>query len=109
MIPNQLYHDVQSTFMDAIYCCAKMKIYAPSKSLFLVLNGTDVLERLFGNVRLHVKTGLDALEFINCVTAMIECGNIITQHPEWEKGSRCQDGFAWTTQIQQIGMQLIYV
>ena len=96
LIPSQTYHDLQSTFIDAIFCCAKMKIHAPSKALYLVLTGTDSLERFFGNVRLSCKTGLDALEFINC--AMAACGEILSNHSDWEKKSDTDFTAAWRYQ-----------
>ena len=33
VIPNQLYHDLQATFSDALFCCAKAKIYFPDAFL----------------------------------------------------------------------------
>ena len=86
LILAQLYHDIQATFIDAIFCCIKMQFYYPSKSLFWVRNGTDILERFFGNVSLHMKTGLDALEMINCATAMAACDETMTNHPDWQTG-----------------------
>ena len=65
-----------------------MPYFVASKPLFLVQNGTDILERFFGNVRLHMKTGLDALKMINCATAMTTCDEIMMNHPDWQKGSR---------------------
>ena len=85
LIPAQLYHDIQVTFIDAIFCCTKMQIYCPSKPLFLVQNGTDILEQFFVNVILHMKTELDALE---CATAMAACDEIMANHADWQKGSR---------------------
>lgn len=40
-IPNQLYHDIQCTFIDTIYCIAKLQISAPEESFYTALNGTD--------------------------------------------------------------------
>ena len=50
IMPAQLYHDLQATFLDALFCCAKMKEHCPSEPLYLVLAGTDPEERWFGNV-----------------------------------------------------------
>ena len=46
------------------------------------------MERFFGNVRLHMKTGLDAPKMINCAIAMAACNEIMTNHPDWQEGSR---------------------
>ena len=51
-LPNQLYHDIQSTFEDAFYCATKWKLHHPDLPLYLMLCSNDVLERLFGNLRL---------------------------------------------------------
>lgn len=43
-IPNQLYHDIQSTFEDSFYCAAKWKVHCPDLPLYLMLLSNDVLE-----------------------------------------------------------------
>lgn len=68
VIPNQLYHDQQASFIDALFCCGKAQIYFPGEPLFLFLNGTDPLERIFGILRLKVKNvSLDYLTLIYCI------------------------------------------
>ena len=90
VIPNQLYHDLQTTFIDAIFCCAKAQVYFPDKPLFLVLNGTDSLERIFGILRLKVKNAsMDYLTLLHCIGSMLRCDEILTtKHPDWSKKSR---------------------
>ena len=87
LIPNQLYHDLQSTFIDALFCCGKAKIYFPDKPLFLVLKGTDPLERIFGVARMKNKNAsMDYLTLVQCFASMIKCDEIMTvKHPEWSK------------------------
>ena len=82
IIPNQLYHDLQSTFIDALFCCAKAKIFFPNDPLYLVLNGTDPLERIFGILHIQMKNlGMDYLP--------IKCDKLLSyKHLDWLKKSR---------------------
>ena len=60
-IPTQLYHDIQCTLIDTVYCVAKLQISSPEASFYTALNGTDPEERWFGNVRMAMKhKNLDA-------------------------------------------------
>ena len=83
VIPNVLYHDLQGTFQNVFYCAAKYKVYHPHSPLFLMLLGTDVLERLFGNMRMKLKSGFDNLDIIFCSRAMEEVDRIMESHPSW--------------------------
>ena len=91
-MPSQLYHDLQATFIDALFCCAKAKVFFPSKPLYLVLNGTDPLERFFGNARLSNRgNNTDALGLINIARSLSACDDLlINKHPEWSTKSRSQ-------------------
>ena len=90
LLPNQLYHDLQSTFIDALFCCAKAQIYFPNEPLYLVLNGTDPLERIFGVLRMNIKNAsMDYLTLVQCLGSMIKCDEILTmKHPEWSRKVR---------------------
>ena len=55
IMPSQLYHDLQASFQDALFCCAKAKEYTPDQPLYLMLDGTDLLERFFGDMSLNFK------------------------------------------------------
>ena len=83
-LSNQLYHDIQCTFMDAFYCAAKYKEYHPDEPLFIMLCANDVLERYFGNVRLKYKHSIvDNLELIFATRAIQLCGEMMVKHPDW--------------------------
>ena len=75
IIPNQLYHDLQST-------------YLPDLPVFLILLGSDSFERLFGNMRMKFgATGMDSLHLIFCSHAMKECQDILEKHPSWTRST----------------------
>ncbi|XP_066920943.1 uncharacterized protein [Clytia hemisphaerica] len=83
-IPNQLYHDLQSTFIDTIFCIAKLQIDAPTQSFYTALNGTDPAERFFGNCRMSFgHKNLDAFELINSSSSISLCDEILSNHPKW--------------------------
>ena len=88
-LPNQLYHDIQSTFEDAFYCATKWKLHHPDLPLYLMLCSNDVLERLFGNLRLKYRhCTIDNLEIIYGARAMQACTNMMTKHPDWFQKNR---------------------
>ena len=88
VIPNQLFHDLQATFQDAIFCCSKLKLLCPSLPLYLVRNGTDPLERYFGNVRIvNHNNSIDYLEFLNSSSAVKGIDFMINdKHVTWGRG-----------------------
>ena len=96
LMPSQLYHDIQASFIDAVFCCAKAKEYCPNEPLYLLLDGTDLAERLFGNIRLHFKgSNYNNLEMINCARSMATCDQMLmVNHPDWVKKSRVQSRLA---------------
>ena len=88
ILPSQLYHDLISTFENVFFCAAKYKVYHPNKPLLLVLLGTDVLERVFGNMRMkYGLNGFDSLELLYCCRAMRRIMDIFNCHPDWTKKS----------------------
>ncbi len=92
LMPSQLYHDLQNTFLDTLYCCIKGKIYFPEKPFYSVLNGTDMAERFFGNTRIQYRgNDMSYLDFTNAARSIAACDDILTnKHPEWAKQSRVQ-------------------
>ena len=88
-LPNQLYHDIQATFEDSYYCATKWKIYHPYEPLYLMLCSNDVIERMFGNIRMrYSQTSLDNLELINSARAMKACTETMMKHPSWTRKNR---------------------
>ena len=90
LMPVQLYNDLRCTFHDALLCAAKLQISSPEKPLYLVINGTDPLERYFGTGRMHNHSNvMDSLGLINVSRSMAECSQILVEkHPNWSKKSR---------------------
>ena len=78
---------MQATFSDALFCCTKAKIYFPDEPLYLVLDGTDPLECIFGVLRMKNKNAsMDYLMLTHCITSMIKCNDILTmKHADWSK------------------------
>ena len=92
LMPAQLYHDLQATFIDALFCAAKAKEYCPSEPLYYVQSGTDPLERWFGNVRLTFRgSNYTALDMVNTARSTAAADKILSvKHPEWNSSSRVQ-------------------
>ena len=88
VLPNQLYHDLQSTFQNIYFGAAKFQVYHPLLPFFIVLLGNDAEERFFGNVRLkYGLNGLDTPNLLYCTQAMKEMMKIMSHHPEWTRNS----------------------
>ena len=92
ILPSQLYHDLQCTFINGLISCAKGKAFFPDSPLYFVLDGTDPLERFFGNCRMQYKSkGMNTLEMIDLSRGISSCDNILMNvHPEWSKKGRVQ-------------------
>lgn len=92
LMPSQLYHDLQATFIDFLFCCAKSKELCPSEPFYSVQNGSDSAERWFGNVRLVYKgSNFTALDMVNAARSTSAADMILTvKHPEWNSSSRVQ-------------------
>ena len=90
VIANQLYYDLQSTFVDALFCGVKASIYFPDKPLYLVQNGTDPLERTFARGRMVLNNQTDdALSLTNALSTIEEVDSVLTEkHPEWQHKTR---------------------
>ena len=107
-LPNQLYQDIQSTLEDAFYCATKWKLHHPDLPLYLMLCSNDVLERLFGNLRLKYRQcAIDNLEIIYGARAMQACTNMMTKHPDWFQKNRNVMQRVWIILIPRIGEQKI--
>ena len=88
-LPNQLYHDIQATFEDTFYCAVKWKIYHSNEPLYLMLCSNDVLERLFGNLRLKYRhCSIDNLELLYATRSMQLCTDMMQKHPDWFSKNR---------------------
>ena len=88
-VPNQLYHDTQCTFVDKVFCVAKLQISASESSFYTALNGTDPGERFYGNFRMSFgHKNLDAFELANSASSIAMCDEILQKHPDWVKKSR---------------------
>lgn len=89
-IPVQLYFDVMSMIKNVYYCVAKTQIDNPGGSFWIILLGTDGLEKVFGKVRTMIgnDTNADQLQLTNRIDGAVQCINILEEHPEWGGGSR---------------------
>ncbi|PPR07576.1 hypothetical protein CVT26_002325 [Gymnopilus dilepis] len=89
-IPVQLYFDVMSMIKNVYFCVAKTQIDNPTAQFWIILLGTDGLEKVFGKVRTMVggDTNADQLQLANRIDGAVQCINILEEHPEWGAGSR---------------------
>ncbi|KJA25111.1 hypothetical protein HYPSUDRAFT_135245 [Hypholoma sublateritium FD-334 SS-4] len=89
-IPVQTYFDVESMIKNIYFCVAKTQLDDPDGEFWIVLLGTDGLEKTFGQVRTIVgnDTNADQLQLTNRIDGAVQCVNILEQHPEWGGQSR---------------------
>lgn len=84
-IPVQLYFDLQCMIRTVYFCVAKAQVDNPDGEFFIILLGTDGLEKVFGKVRTMVgsDTNVDMLQLGNRVDGAVQCVKVLELHPEW--------------------------
>ena len=89
-IPVQTCFDVMSMIKNVYFSVAKTQIDNPAGSFWIILLGTDGLEKVFGKVRTMVgsDTHADQLQLTNRIDGAVQCINILEKHPEWGGQSR---------------------
>jgi len=89
-IPVQTCFDVMSMIKNVYFSVAKTQIDNPNGSFWIILLGTDGLEKVFGKVRTMVgnDTHADQLQLTNRIDGAVQCVNILENHPEWGGQSR---------------------
>ncbi|KAF8154518.1 hypothetical protein B0H34DRAFT_809113 [Crassisporium funariophilum] len=92
-IPVQTYFDVMSMIKNIYFCVAKTQCDNPNGFFYIILLGTDGLEKIFGKVRSMVgnDTNVDALQLTNRVDGATQCVVILERHPEWGGQARRLD------------------
>jgi hypothetical protein len=89
-IPIQLYFDVMAMIKNAYFCVAKTQKDDPDGHFWIILLGTDCLEKVFGTVRTMTgnDTNADQLQLSNRIDGAVQCVRILEQHPDWGGESR---------------------
>lgn len=89
-IPIQLYFDVMSMVKNIYFCVAKTQIDNPEGQFWIILLGTDGLEKVFGKVRTMIGSDhhADQLQLTNQIDGAVQCVKILELHPEWGVQSR---------------------
>ncbi|KAJ7059465.1 hypothetical protein C8F01DRAFT_1231949 [Mycena amicta] len=86
-IPNQLYGDLQAMVKNAIFLIAKTRAFDPELEVFFCLLGDDVLETLFGRIRMvgghHPNCGL--AEFCTRGRSAMNLDSIFGRNPHLER------------------------
>ena len=87
-IQSLTYKDIILMVKNVFFCVAKAKISNPKGSFWLILLGTDRLEATFGLVRSMVgnDANADMLSLTTRLTHAVECLNIFSKHPDWDRG-----------------------
>jgi len=89
-IPIQLFFDVMSMIKNVYFCVAKTQVDNPDGQFWIILLGTDGLEKTFGTVRTMIgnDSHADQLQLTNRIDGAVQCVKILELHPEWGGGSR---------------------
>lgn len=84
-IPVQTFFDVMSMIKNVYFCVAKTQVDDPTGSFWIILLGSDGLEKVFGKVRSMVgnDTNADQLQLTNRIDGAVQCVKILEIHPEW--------------------------
>ncbi|KAH9034598.1 hypothetical protein EDB85DRAFT_1863906 [Lactarius pseudohatsudake] len=89
-MPSLTFKDLILLVKNAYFCVAKAKINTPDGNFYLILIGTDRLESTFGIVRTMVgnDANADVLMLGYRLSHAVECLNILSEHPTWDRGPR---------------------
>ena len=89
-IPIQLFFDVMAMIKNIYFCVAKTQKDDPDGHFWIILLGTDGLEKVFGRVRTMIGNDMNAdqLQLSNRIDGAVQCVRILEQHPDWGGESR---------------------
>ncbi|KAK7024706.1 hypothetical protein R3P38DRAFT_3532308, partial [Favolaschia claudopus] len=87
---NQTFVNIMLMIKNAFFCVAKVKIDISDEEFFLILLGTDRLEKLYGLIRTAVGTdsNFDILQLAGRASNLTEVSVILALRPEWDRGPR---------------------
>ncbi|KAJ7246639.1 hypothetical protein C8J57DRAFT_1081377 [Mycena rebaudengoi] len=87
---NQTFVNIMIMIKNAFFCVAKAKIDIPDSEFFLILLGTDRLEKLFGLIRTAVGTdsNVDVYQLGTRASNLTEISIILAIRPHWDRGPR---------------------
>lgn len=89
-MPVQTFFNLQSTIRNIFICVMKTQHNNPLGKLFIILLGTDGLEKVFAKVRTMIgnDTNVDVLQLCNHIDGAVSCVKILEMHPDWGGQSR---------------------
>lgn len=81
----QTLFDVMLMIKNIYFCVAKTQVDNPTGSFWIILIGTDGLEKVFGKVCTMVgnDSNADLLQLTNHIDSAVQCVKILEIHPEW--------------------------
>ncbi|KAJ7930975.1 hypothetical protein B0H13DRAFT_1858209 [Mycena leptocephala] len=87
---NQTFVNIMLMIKNVFFCVAKAKVDMPDSDFFIILLGTDRLEKLFGLLRTAVGTdsNFDILQFASRASNLTEVYIILGLKPHWDRGPR---------------------
>ncbi|KAJ7455119.1 hypothetical protein FB451DRAFT_1049058, partial [Mycena latifolia] len=87
---NQTFVNIMVMIKNTFFCVAKAKVDIPDSEFFLILLGTDRLEKLFGLIRTAVGTdsNFDLLQLSSRASNLTEVYIILGLKPHWDRGPR---------------------
>ncbi|KAJ2932281.1 hypothetical protein H1R20_g4818, partial [Candolleomyces eurysporus] len=89
-MPFHLYSDLQCMIRTAVFRVAHTKLLDEDRNVYLCLLGDDVLEVLFGRIRMiggH-SPNVAADEFCNRAAGAVRLDLIFQDYPKWERSAR---------------------
>ncbi|KAJ7219633.1 hypothetical protein C8J57DRAFT_1596038, partial [Mycena rebaudengoi] len=89
-LPTLLYTDIMIMIKNVYFCVAKAKVDDPTGKFWIILLGTDRLEKLFGSLGTMIgnDANLDMLQLVGRITGTTEVANIFAKYPHWDRPPR---------------------
>ena len=86
LMPIQLYLDIMHMIKNVYFCMVKCKSDNPTGEFWIILLGTDRLDKLFGIFQTMVgnDANLDLLQLSLRLTGTTEASTILAKYPQWD-------------------------
>ena len=86
LMPIQLYLDIMHMIKNVYFCMVKCKSDNPTGEFWIILLGTDCLDKLFGIFQMMVgnDANLDLLQLSLRLTGTTEASTILAKYPQWD-------------------------
>lgn len=110
-MPSQTYFDWMTTIKNVYFCVAKTQIDDEEGKFWIILIGTDPLERVFGMVRIMhgADANADQQQLNDRVESGAVCSRILAENPSWDRSARRLTLKTWRDEAGDISAKVDHI